>query len=164
MTGMGVVAYRHPTAGFALPLPAEWERVEDPEPGVALIAIEPERARGFRANLVVTVERLPAGLDVEGWQASAEDLLAGSLRGYLLLDRERLELDGRAVVRRLAHHARPDTVSITMEQWTVVDDGRGFTLTASAGTLEYDGLAEVFGGIAEGFRPGWWPGSPGTWA
>jgi hypothetical protein len=148
-----VVAYRHPVAGFTLPLPVEWERAEDPRPDIALIAIEPEHAGPFRANVVVTVERLPDGLDADAWQAGADELLGQALHGYLLLDRERLELDGRAVIRRLAHHAREETGAITMEQWATVHDGMGFTLTASAGTLEYDALADTFAGMAEGFHP-----------
>jgi hypothetical protein len=148
-----VVAYRHPVEGFALPLPAVWERAEDPRPDVSLIAIEPDHPGPFRANVVVTVERIPDGMDVDAWQAGADELLGGALHGYLLLDRERLHLNGRAVIRRLAHHAREETGAITMEQWTTVRDGRGYTLTASAGTLEYDALADAFAGIAQGFQP-----------
>ncbi|MBJ7610075.1 MAG: hypothetical protein JF887_11695 [Candidatus Dormibacteraeota bacterium] len=152
---MGIVSYRHPTGGFAMPLPADWERAEDVQAGLALIAVEPERAGGgFRANLVVTIEPLAAGTDLDGWQASADQELIAALSGYLLLDRERLDRDGRGVIRRLAHHVREDTGSITMEQWTTVDGEQGFTLTASAATLEYDGLAEAFAGIADGFHLG----------
>jgi hypothetical protein len=147
------VAYRHPAAGFTLPLPASWELAEDPRSDVALIAVEPEHPGPFRANVVVTVERLPAGLDVDAWQANADELLGRALRGYLLLDRERQHVDGRIVLRRLAHHSREESGAITMEQWTTIHDGMGFTLTASAGTLEYDALAETFAGIAAGFRP-----------
>jgi len=150
----GIVAYRHPTAGFGLPLPADWERADDPMPGVALVAVEPELLGGFRANLVVTIEPLPAGMDLDGWQADAEGLLAAELSGYLLLDRERTLASGRPVLRRLAHHAPPPgSGAVTMEQWTAVERGLGFTLTASAGTLEYDALADLFAGIAEGFQP-----------
>jgi hypothetical protein len=75
------------------------------------------------------------------------------LRGYLLIDRERVQLDGRPALRRLAHHERDENGAITMEQWTLVADQQGLTLTASAGTLEYDALAPTFGAIAAGFRP-----------
>jgi hypothetical protein len=102
---------------------------------------------------VVTVERIPTGFDVDDWQANADELLERALNGYLLIDRERLHQDGRPVVRRLAHHARPESGAITMEQWTTVHDGRGFTLTASAGTLEYDALADTIAAVAAGFRP-----------
>jgi hypothetical protein len=147
-----IVRYRHPS-GFSLPLPAEWERVEDPAPGIALIAVEPEHGGAFRANLVVTVEPVPPGLDLDAWQARAEERQAAVLRGYVILDRERLELQGRAAVRRLVHHAREDVGSITLEEWAVADEGRGITLSASAGTLEYDALAALFSGVAGELRP-----------
>jgi hypothetical protein len=148
-----VVVYRHPAAGFSLPLPAEWERIEDAQPGVPLIAVEPEHGGGFRANVVVTIDELPSGLDLDGWQAGAEEGLPDALQGYLLLDREHLVVGGRDAIRRLAHHAMPDRGSITMEQWTLVSEGRGITLTASAATLEYDGLAATFAGIAGELSP-----------
>ena len=150
---MGIIEYRHPSAGFALTLPGDWERVEDARPGIPLIALEPEREEGFRANLVVTVQRLPAGLDLETWQEGADDLLASALHGYLALDRERVELNGNAALRRLAHHVRVDAGSITMEQWALVVGETGITLTASCDTLEYGVLATMFIGVAQGFRP-----------
>ena len=153
MSRTGIVSYRHAAGGFALPLPDDWERLEGPSPGISLVALEPERGERFRANLVVTVEELAGGLDLEGWQASTDEHLPGALHGYLLLDREWTELNGRPVIRRLAHHARPETGSITMEQWALVVERRGLTLTASASTLEYDALAAMFAGIALEFVP-----------
>ena len=153
MNRPGIVTYRHQAGGFALPLPEEWERLEGPAPGVSLVALEPEQGGRFRANVVVTIEELDEGLDLEGWQASTEDHLPGPLLDYLLLDRERIELNGRPAIRRLAHHARPESGSITMEQWAMVVGRRGVTLTASSSTLEYDTLATMFGGIAGEFEP-----------
>lgn len=152
MDHAGIVTYRHPVAGFTLPLPEEWERLEGPSPGVALVAVEPEGGR-FRVNVVVTVEELTDGLDLDGWQASADDHLPTTMHAYLLLDRERTRLNGRDVIRRLAHHALPETGSITMEQWALVAKGRGLTLTASSSTLDYDTMAEVFAEIAGEFEP-----------
>jgi hypothetical protein len=153
MNRPGIVVYRHPAGGFALPLPEQWERIEGPAPGVALVAVEPGEGERFRANVVVTVEELDGGIDLEGWQASTDEHLPGSLFDYLLLDRERMQLNGRDALRRLAHHARPETGSITMEQWAVLARGRGVTLTASCSTLEYDNLAGAFAGIAGEFEP-----------
>ena len=148
----GIVAYRHEAAGYALPLPEDCARLERPAPGVSLVALEPEQQGArFRANLVVTVEELADGLDLEGWQASTEEHLPDALNDYLLLDRERMALNGRDAIRRLAHHARPETGSITMEQWAIVVGRNGVTLTASSGTLDHDTLAEMFAGIAAEF-------------
>jgi hypothetical protein len=146
--------YRHPGSGCVVPTPPGWERLEDPQPGVAVIAREPEAPAGFRANLVVTVDDLPDGLDLDGWQADSDQLLQEELRNYYLLDREQIQLAGHPAVRRLAHHAASDAGPVTMEQWAVVSGSKGFTLTASVATLAYDSLADVFAEIARQFRPG----------
>ena len=153
MTRPGIVTYRHPAAGFTLPLPEAWERLEGPSPGIALVAMEPEQGGRFRANVVVTVEELTETLDLEGWQASSDEHLSSALDGYLLLDRERTALNGHDAIRRLAHHARPETGSITMEQWAMVVGRMGVTLTASTSTLDYDSVASLFSGIAGELEP-----------
>jgi hypothetical protein len=146
-----LAAYRHPAAGFTIPLPSGWERVEDTE-GVALIAVEPERSPWFRANLVVTIERLPAGMDLAGWAEAGLDHLRRTLRDLLLLDLEHTEVGGRPAHRTLAHHAT-EAGAVTMEQWTLLGRALGYTLAASVGTLEYDDLADLFATVAAGFRP-----------
>jgi hypothetical protein len=148
---MRLTTYRHPTAGFAIPLPRGWERVEDTE-GVALIAVEAERLPWFRANLVVTIERLPAAMDLAGWAEAGLDQLDRTLADLLLLDVERTEIGGRPARRTLAHHAT-ETGAVTMEQWVLTEAALGYTLTASVGTLEYDDLADLFATMAGGFRP-----------
>ena len=63
---------------MTLPLPEAWERAEDPAPGLVLVAIEPEHDPdddpGFRANLVVTLDKLDDGLGLDDWQAGTERL------------------------------------------------------------------------------------------
>lgn len=148
---MSLVTYRHGSAGFTLPLPANWERTED-ERGIALIAAEPEREPWFRTNVVVTIEHLAEGLDLAGWQDTAGAQLARSLADYLLLDLEDTELGGRPAVRRLAHHAT-EVGAVTCEQWTLVEGRLGYSLTASVGTLEYADRADLFGQMAQQFQP-----------
>jgi hypothetical protein len=146
--------YRHPGTGCVVSVPPGWDRLEDPQAGVALIAREPEDPAGFRANLVVTVDDLSSGPDLEQWQADNDRLLRQELRNYFLLDREVMQFGDQPVVRRLAHHASPDTGPVTMEQWAMVSGSTGYTLTASVATLSYDSLADVFSSIARRFRPG----------
>jgi hypothetical protein len=148
---MRLVTYRHPTAGFSLPLPRDWERVEDTE-GIALIAVEPERPPWFRANLVVTIERLEAGMDLPSWTAAGRGLLEQTLERPLLIDLDETGIGGRPARRALVHHTT-ETGAVTMEQWTLMEAALGYTLTASVGTLEYDDLADLFATVAAGFRP-----------
>lgn len=149
-----LIEYRHPTAGFGFPLPAEWERVEDSQPGVPLIAVEPDHGLGFRANVVVTVEQLPEGYDLETWQAASEQLLPQQLHEYLLIDSERVEIAGYSALRRLAHHAQAESGAVTMEQWAVTAGEYGLTLTTSVGTLAYTDHTDTFAGMADAFRIG----------
>ena len=164
-TPAALVTYRHP-GGMTMPLPDGWERAEDAHPGLVLITVEPEQPAdqepGFRANLVVTVDRLDDGLDLSEWQAGTEKLFPGSLTEYLVLDLERMQLAGVPAIRRLAHHRTDQNRSVTMEQWAIVlpgDDGRphGWTLTASVGSLGYAGLADLTSQVAAHWRP---PGHP----
>jgi hypothetical protein len=148
---MRLVTYRHPGAGFSLALPQAWERVEDTE-GVALIAIEPERPPWFRANLVVTIEVLGADMDLSRWTKAGHGLLDQTLERPLLLDLEQTQIGGRPAHRTLVHHTT-ETGAVTMEQWTLTEGTLGYSVTASAGTLEYDDLADLFATVAASFRP-----------
>jgi hypothetical protein len=144
--------YRHPAAGFALPLPSEWHRVEDPRPGVLLVAVEPERGPWFRANAVVTVERLDPPTSLAAWQDEAVRLLPQVMADLILLDVEDTQLGGRPARRTLIHHATGDAGAVTAELWATVDRGNGYTLTTSVGSLEYDDLADMFAAMAQGLR------------
>jgi hypothetical protein len=142
----------HPTLGFTIPVPAAWELVDD-APGVALIAVEPERDGWFRSNVVVTLEHLAPGSTLDAWTASGEGLLEQALHRYLRLDDELMVIDGRQARRTLSHHTTPDNHAVTMEQWSMVEGCSAYTVTASAATLAYDGLADAFEEIACRFRP-----------
>ncbi len=147
-----LVGYRHPGLDFGLPLPSQWERVEDAQQGVPLVALEPDRGPWFRANAVVTVEGLAPGMDLAGWQEHALTLLGRTLREFILIDTEATEVGGRPARRTLAHHAT-EAGAVTLEQWATVARGLGFTLSTSVGTLEYDDLADMFAAMAAGFDP-----------
>lgn len=150
--GVSLEEYRHPTEGFIMPVPSGWQRVEDAQDGVALIVVEPAGQVGFRANLVVTVEPMPLDPDLDSWQTDAEEMLPQQLPHYALIDRERIDKDGREILRRLAHYVTDDTGPVTMEQWSMIEGGRGFTITCSVASLSYDSLADVFSEMALGFR------------
>lgn len=146
-----LVEYQHPKVGFTLPFPPDWEQRTDPYEGVALVAVIPEEDYGFRTNVVVTLDEVPE-MDLAVWQFSAEQLLQQGLVEFVLLDEEYVELGGRTAVRRLGHHTVGED-AVTMEQWAFLDQGVGYTLTASADTWVYDHVAELLTAITDGFRP-----------
>jgi hypothetical protein len=148
---MQLTPYRHPTAGFTMPLPTAWQWAENTE-GVALIVTEPERFPWFRTNLVVTIEQLPVGMSLAGWVEAGLGQLERALQRWLLLDLEQTEIGGRPAHRTLGHHLT-EMGAVTMEQWTLAEAALGYTLTASVGTLEYVELADLFATVAAGFHP-----------
>lgn len=131
-------------------LPADWQRTEDPEPGVALIAIEPDSA-GLRTNVVLTVEHL-GELSFRDWQLGTDQLLPRVLDELVLLDLERLDVDGHPGVRRLAHHTTADGEAATLEQWATLIGHAGVTLSATVATLRYDVMADDLAEIAATLR------------
>lgn len=145
------VEYAHPMAGFTLPLPVDWDRFDDVD-GVALVALAPARDQGFRANLVVTIERLPPGITLERWVGASIDLLQEQLAYFQPIDQESTSIDHGPAIRILAHHAVDQRAAVTLEQWLLMRRQLGYTLTASVGTLEYGELAGLFAASARGFR------------
>lgn len=147
----GLCRHAPPGQRFALALPRDWHVHLDSYTDVPLVGVTPEPdAWGFRTNVVVTVERLDQGTTVESWQASADQVLPTTLNDYLLLDLQPAPIGEHTGLRRLAHHDAGGR-AVTMEQWTVLDAGCGFTLTASTSTLAYPAVADRFAQIAETF-------------
>jgi len=144
--------FHHPTIGFSLQVPRSWELVED-APGVALIVVEPARPGLFRPNVVVTVEPVEPGTGLAEWATAGDEALGQVLHRHILLDDEEVDLHGVPARRTLSSYTSPDDHPVTMEQWALVSGACGYTLTASAWTLEYDVLAEVFEEIVSHFQP-----------
>lgn len=131
--------------GVGLVVPDDWTLEVGTAAGVPLVALAPPSGQ-FRANATVTVGAVPAGLGFRDWQAGADALLPRALEQYQLLDLEHATVDGRPAVRRIAHHVA-DGTPVTMEQWAVLADGRGVTLTVTVTTPEWAVLAEAAGAI-----------------
>lgn len=151
MTGQ-LLRYTHRSPGFSIDLPADWEMQVDPQPAVAIAVLQPRADEAFRANLVVTTDELPDGMDLAMWQAGTEELLPGALTDYFLLDAEDTVLAGEPARRRLAHHVTEDVVAVTMQQWSTVRGRRGLTVTTTVDTLELAGTAALFGRIVSSLR------------
>ena len=139
-----------------LELPPGWEILDDPTGETVLVALEPAdeaRPDRFRANLVVTAVTV-GGMGFRDWQAGTDELLPRVLADYLPVDLEKVDVHGSPGGRRLAHHASPAGEALTMEQWFVLIDDVGHTLTATTETWRYDELADLCARAAATWRPG----------
>jgi len=126
-----------------------WEVVAEPGIGVPWVALPAETDSGFRANLVLTVSDVDS--DLEEWQRSAETLLEETLHSYRAIDLAWEVLAGTRALRRLAHHV-VDGQGVTLEQWSVLGDRTGWTISGTAADSEYAGLAAPFGEVASSLR------------
>lgn len=142
----------------SLDLPDGWSVLDEPliiegGPAPAAAAVEDDPGEfGFSANLTVVVTAAD-GLSFEQWQQGVDERVPDYLTEYLLLDEERLEVGGRAGVRRLAHYRSDDGYPVTVEQWLTAVDDRFVTLTFSVDTPRYHELADAFGDCVDSWMP-----------
>jgi hypothetical protein len=147
-----LAVHRHGGGGFELPLPVGWEWCENVE-GCALLAIEPERDDGhLRANVVVTVERLPEPGSLEEWSERSLAALGESLHRHRLLDLADVEVGGRPARRALSHYVDRLHGGVCLEQWLVPAGELGFVVSCTTAALEYDDLFELMHAVADGLR------------
>ena len=136
-------------------VPQGWDRMVRLPPGTVWTAVEPvdlDRADRFRANVVLTCDDL-GGLTFRDWQVASDEVLPTMLQDYLLVDLERLEIDGAPGGRRLAHHVDGTGRALTMEQWFVAGAGFGWTVTATVETWSYDAVADGLAEVSAAWRP-----------
>ncbi|MDP8943607.1 MAG: DUF1795 domain-containing protein [Actinomycetota bacterium] len=105
----------------------------------------------FRANLVVTVEEVRAGTDVERYTDDALATQERSLAAFRLIDRAPATFATGEGTRTLGHH-NVDGMAVTIEQWRLIAGGLGYTVTASSWTLDYADLADALFAAAESLR------------
>lgn len=143
---------RH-SSGFTLELPNSWEVRLDPHPQVQLVTREPEESAatvGFGANLVVTVDEVPMGLDE--WQRVVDDDLVHVLGDYTPIELRRCELGGHAGIRRVGHHRVGEDVAVTVDQWATVVDDLGYSFTFTTATSAYAGLVDDLQRLVDSIR------------
>jgi hypothetical protein len=144
--------HRHSAAGFAMPVPAGWERTED-APQCALVAVEPRRHDGhLRASVVVTVEERGADEAPDAWADRSLATLRASLNRLRVVDDEVVAVGGRRARRVLSHYVHRRFGGVNLEQWLVAAGPLGYVVSCSAPALEYDDLADLMHEVAEGLE------------
>lgn len=149
----------HGPTGAGFDAPGDWEVVRTGEE-TTLAVLEPDQPDGgFRASLVLTAVD-NGGLTFRDWQNGSEALLARDMPDYLVIDLEKLDLDGRPAGRRLAHYAGPAGQALVMEQWFTAAGGTGYTLTATIDSVRYPFAAEELATYGRSLRVPTEGGSP----
>jgi hypothetical protein len=121
--------------------------------GCALISIEPPREdQHFRPNVVVTVESLGTGAELESWAESSLDALRESLNRLRVIDVDSVEIGGVPARRALTHYLHDRFGGVNLEQWSLVHRGLGYVVSCSTPALEYDDLWSLTNTVAEGMR------------
>lgn len=143
--------FADPWGRFSVTIPTGWQILDEPRVALPLVAVEPQRLEAFRANLVVTVSSLPQDMTLRDWQMGTDVLLPETLRDYLLLDLEHVELDGVPGVRRLYCHVASG-FAVTGEQWAVRHGDRGIALSVTVATVDWDAAADELAACAAGLR------------
>jgi hypothetical protein len=139
----------HPGSGAALRVPSAWDVILDPQPEIALVALEPVSSEpsAFRANLTLTNSNLN-GMSFRDWQSSSDQVFPEILSEYYLIDLERVTFAQTPGGRRLVHYASPQGHAITLEQWFTRIDDIGHTLSATVDSLRYAASADLFAALA----------------
>jgi hypothetical protein len=155
--------YRHAEPPFAIDLPADVE-IDSAAPGTLLVARDPggEGRSPFRANLTVVAEQLPDGFDPADYTAAGLAQAERSIPGWRLIDRTDTTLSGRPGERTLATYlVTPETgidlgraVSVTLEQWRVIEGDVAWIVSCSCDTAEYWQASETWTRCAESLRLG----------
>ncbi|MGB3684998.1 MAG: hypothetical protein WA991_04135 [Ornithinimicrobium sp.] len=98
--------------------------------------VQPRVVAPFRANLVLTVAD-NADVTFGQWQRASDEALPTLLKGYELLDLEKLRVAGHPGGRRLARHLSTEGEVLVMQQWFTVFGHLGVTLTATCDLGSY---------------------------
>lgn len=145
------VEYRHPTLGFRCRCPRTWAYGEDVL-GAATVFVQGDgEARGdFRANINIVVEPGSAAMSQEDVFEAQVDALPRQLTDPILLDRETVEVAGRAAQRILVAY-RQGPHALTLEQWCVPDGARTLYVSSTSTTDEFTDQQSISDAIVASF-------------
>ena len=147
MSEPGTIRHVHSRLGFAVELPEGSEVHEDVDAAV-LLALEPMRDAGFRANIAITLDALEGDVELDRFTDAALEVQDRLLHDFVVLDRGYAPVGGRPATRTLGHHDL-DGLALCVEQWRLVDGRDGWTLTATSWALDYDEVADALAASAE---------------
>lgn len=148
-TAHGGMRFCHPSLGFSLTLPASARVAAEVPPVIFLGA---DRQWELPPSFVVTVPGPSAAAgSLEEWvdRELGEQVAASGVASTRLLDRASSGPDGIRTLSSLLYRGR----AVTLEQWWRRAEGRGWIVSASCATLDYDELSDEIAALAASFEP-----------
>jgi hypothetical protein len=156
----GAEAWRrfvHPTQGFALSYPADWELVSRQGiVGVAVVGPEIPGTDGMHLSVSVASENLPQAISLDQYESVTESKIALIFNGYQRLRTDRTLVGGRPAILRYYTWKRNDGVGIYQMQLYTLAGRRAYVVTATTITtsLNLAQEAALLRRIMLTFKPG----------
>ena len=149
-------SFKHPSFGFSLTYPREWEVTSDDGTlAVMIMGPEPAGVRSLRLNVNVTTDRVPAGMTVERFEAVSESRMGLLFNAYQRLRTDRTTVSGVPAVLRYYTWKRNDGLELYQMQLYIVAGDRAYVVTGTTST-QSAGLqreAALLLRIIQTFRP-----------
>lgn len=132
----------------SLAVPRRWAVLDDPAPGVSLVARAPTAARsGFVPELALHTGPVDAAVSLADWRREALATLTDQLTDLEVDDTDVVDLDGEPVAYLRFSH-RIGGADVVSDQWAWLRDGVGVTLTGTVALADYADYADLFEEVA----------------
>ena len=147
----------HPSQGFALSYPADWDVVQRKGVvGLAVVGPEIPGAGGMHVSVSVGSETMPRAMSLDQYESVTESKIALIFGGYQRLRTDRTQIGGHSAILRYYTWRRNDGLGIYQMQLYTLAGRRAYVVTATttttSPTLEQD--AALLRRIMLTFTPG----------
>jgi serine/threonine-protein kinase len=144
--------YTNTKDGFSITAPASWEKAEG-KMGMTVVFVEPLAGASdtFRENVNVVVEKLPAGMGLDGYVKACNEALAKMMTNFKEVSSARVKLGENDAQRNVYQH-KMGVYDLKVLGYFVVHGGRAYILTCTATVDEYDNHEPAFEDICKTFQ------------
>lgn len=136
--------YTNKKDGFTITAPASWEKAEG-KMGTVVLFLEPQAGASdtFRENVNVVVEKLPAGMGLDGYVKLSDENMVKIVTDLSEVSSARVKL-GKSDAQRIVFKHRMGIYNLKVLIYLVVHGGRGYILTCTAAVDEYEDHEATF--------------------
>ena len=137
---------------FTITAPTSWEKAEG-KMGMTVVFVEPLAGASdtFRENVNVVVEKLPAGMGLDGYVKACNEALAKMMTNFKEVSSARVKLGENDAQRNVYQH-KMGVYDLKVLGYFVVHGGWAYILTCTATVDEYDNHEPAFEDICKTFQ------------